>query len=214
VATARKTPFNAVKADAPLYQSRIELRDLEPAIWRQILLPASVKLPKLHVALLWTIGWAGGHLHEFVIGRRHFGEPNPDFDSGPPVQSEDRFTLTAALGVSKSFTYLYDFGDGWQHHVVVEKILSSDLALKLPVCLGGANACRKEDVGTPPGYVDFLQAINDPAHEEHDNISNGAADRSTPNFRLDHINTFLHQATPFFTRSNSNRQCGLRMTLT
>ena len=78
MAVARKAPLRAVKADAPIYQLHIELLDLEPAIWRRILVPASIKLPKLHVTLLWTMGWAGGHLHEFVIGHDHYGIPDPD----------------------------------------------------------------------------------------------------------------------------------------
>jgi hypothetical protein len=194
LAIARKAPLRVVKAKAPISQLRIELLDVEPAIWRQILVPASIKLHKLHVVLLWTMGWAGGHLHEFVIGRNHFGVPDPDFDSGPPVQGEDRVTLAAALGASKYFTYLYDFGDGWEHRVTVEKTLPPDLALKSPVCLGGANACPPEDVGGPPGYVDFLQAINDPAHEEHEAMLEWCGGSFNPtDFRLDDINAALSQ---------------------
>jgi hypothetical protein len=132
LASVRKAPLRVVKAETPIYQVRIELLDLEPVIWRRILLPASIKLPKLHVVLLWTMGWAGGHLHEFVIGPRHFGVPDPDYDSGPPVQREDRVTLADALGAFDSFTYLYDFGDGWEHHIQVEKVLPPDPELLIP----------------------------------------------------------------------------------
>ena len=86
-------------------------------------MPATIKLDRLHGVLLWTMGWAGGHLHEFVIGHDHYGEPDPYYDTPPVVQREDRVTLAAALGARKSFIYLYDFGDGWEHRVTVEKIL-------------------------------------------------------------------------------------------
>lgn len=157
-------------------------------------MPGSIKLHKLHAVLLWTMDWAGGHLHEFVIGHKHFGEPDPDFDTGPPVQAENRFTLASVLGAFKSFTYLYDFGDGWEHRPTVEKILPPDPGLTSPVCLGGANACPPEDVGGPPDYVDFLQAINDPAHEEHEAMLEWCGRHFNPTkFRLDDINAFLRQ---------------------
>ena len=194
MAVARKAPLRVVKASAPIYQLRIELLDVEPAIWRRILVPGSIKLHKLNVALLWTMGWAGGHLHEFVIGPNHFGVPDPDFDTPPLIQRDDRITLAAALGTRKSFTYLYDFGDGWEHRLMVEKILPSDPGLTSPVCLGGANACPPEDVGGPPGYVDFLQAVNDPAHEEHEAMLKRCGGSFNPtDFRLDDINDSLRQ---------------------
>jgi hypothetical protein len=194
VAVARKAPLRAVKADAPIYQLHIELLDLEPAIWRRILVPASIKLPKLHVTLLWTMGWAGSHLHEFVIGHNHYGIPDPDFDTPPLIQREDRSTLGAALGARKSFTYLYDYGDGWEHRVTVEKILPPDSGLQSPQCLDGANACPPEDVGGPPGYIEFLEAINDPAHDEHESMLDWCGAAFDPAaFRLDDINERLRQ---------------------
>ena len=194
MAVARKAPLRAVKVQAPVYQLRIELLYVQPAIWRRILVPAAIKLHRLHAVLLWTMGWAGGHLHEFVIGHNHYGEPDPYYDTPPEVQREDRVTLAAALGARKSFIYLYDFGDGWEHRVAVEKILPPDSGLKLPLCLDGANACPPEDVGGPPGYVDFLQAINDPAHDEHASMlewCGGSFDPTT--FRPDNINAALRQ---------------------
>jgi hypothetical protein len=194
MAVARKAPPRAVKTPATIYQLRIELLYVEPAIWRRILVPGAMKLHQLHAALLWTMGWAGGHLHEFVIGHNHYGEPDPYYDTPPKVQREDRVMLAAALGARESFIYLYDFGDGWEHQVSVEKILPPDPGMKLPVCLDGANACPPEDVGGPPGYADFLQAINDPKHEEHDSMLEWCGGSFDPKaFRLDHINAALHQ---------------------
>jgi Plasmid pRiA4b ORF-3-like protein len=194
MAGARKAPLRAVKAAAPIYQLRIELLGVRPTIWRRILVPGSVKLHQLHAVLLWSIGWAGGHLHEFVIGHDHYGEPDPGFDTPPLVQREDRVTLAVALGARKSFVYLYDFGDGWEHRVTVEKVLPPDPELKLPHCLDGANACPPEDVGGPPGYADFLEAIHDPAHEEHESMLEWCGGSFDPTaFRPDDINAALRQ---------------------
>ncbi|HEX6094660.1 MAG TPA: plasmid pRiA4b ORF-3 family protein [Dongiaceae bacterium] len=192
MALGRKAPLRAVKAAAPLYQLRIELLHIKPPIWRRLLVPGAVKLHRLHAMLLWTMGWSGGHLHEFMFGEDHYGQPDPDFDMGPPLQREDRVSLAAALGARKSFLYLYDFGDGWEHRVTVEKILPAVPGLQLPQCLGGANACPPEDVGGPPGYADFLQAIADPAHEEHEAMlrwCGGAFDPAA--FDADHVNAIL-----------------------
>ena len=194
VAVARKVPLRAVKTETPIYQLRIELLDVEPAIWRRILVPASIKLHKLHVALLWTMGWAGGHLHEFVIGQDHYGIPDPNYDTPPLIQREDRITLSAALSARKAFTYLYDYGDGWEHRVTVEKILPPDPGLKSPRCLDGAHACPPDDVGGPPGYIEFLEAINDPAHDEHESMLEWCGGSFNPTaFRLDDINETLRQ---------------------
>jgi hypothetical protein len=194
VAVARKVPLRAVKTDTPIYQLHIELLDLEPAIWRRILVPASIKLHKLHVVLLWTMGWAGGHLHEFVIGQDHYGIPDPNYDTPPLIQREGRITLSAALGARKAFTYLYDYGDGWEHRVTVEKILPPDPGLKSARYLDGAHACPPDDVGGPPGYIEFLEAINDPAHDEHESMLEWCGGSFNPTaFRLDDINETLRQ---------------------
>lgn len=192
--TAPKRSVRAVKASAPIYQLRIELLDLEPTIWRRVLVPGSIKLAKLHVVLLWTMGWLGGHLHEFIIGHTHYGEPDPDYPYDPPLRSDARVTLAGALGGLTTFTYLYDFGDGWEHRVRIEQVLPPDSALKHPLCLAGANACPPEDVGGPPGYLDFLEALADPSHEEHDDMlrwCGGAFDSTS--FDLDEVNEMLRQ---------------------
>ena len=194
MAVARKVPLRTVKTDTPIYQLRVELLDVEPAIWRRILVPSSIKLHKLHVVLLWTMGWAGGHLHEFVIGDDNYGIPDPNYDTPPLIQREDRITLSAALGARKAFTYLYDFRDGWEHRITVEKILPPDPGLKSPRCLDGAHACPPDDVGGPPGYIEFLEAINDPAHDEHESMLEWCGGSFNPTaFRLDDINETLRQ---------------------
>lgn len=167
MATARKAPLRAVTKPSPIYQLRIELQYLKPAIWRRVLVPASIKMPKLHVTILRSMGWQGGHLHEFVIGETNYGQLDPDYRDDPPLQREDRVTLDKALGALKTFRYVYDFGDDWEHKIKVEKVLPSDPALEHPLCVGGAHACPPEDVGGPPGYLEFLEAIRDPNHEEH-----------------------------------------------
>jgi Plasmid pRiA4b ORF-3-like protein len=75
---------------APCLPVARRMLNLKPAIWRQILVPGSIKLPKLHGVLLWAMGWDGGHLHEFVFGDTNYGQPDPDFPSDPPMLNEAR----------------------------------------------------------------------------------------------------------------------------
>ena len=97
---------------------RIELRDSNPLIYRTILVPANITLRKLHVTLLWAMGWQGGHLHEFIINDTHYGEPDPNYPE-PDLKSEQRVRLEKALGGARTFNYIYDYGDAWWHHVTL-----------------------------------------------------------------------------------------------
>ncbi|MEO7465172.1 MAG: plasmid pRiA4b ORF-3 family protein, partial [Nitrosospira sp.] len=179
---------------APVYQLRVELLHIKPAIWRQLVVPGTIKLSRLHVVLLWTMGWEGSHLHEFVIGDTNYGQPDPDFPSDPPMRDENNVTLTKALDDLKSFTYVYDYGDHWQHRVQVEQALPPDPKLRSAVCLAGRNACPPEDVGGAPGYIEFLEAITDPAHESHQHLLDwcgGSFDSQT--FDCNAVNQRLRQ---------------------
>lgn len=192
MATSR-TSVRAIKTPAPILQLRVDLLYLKPAIWRRVLVPGSIKLPKLHVVLLYTMGWMGGHLHEFIIGDRNFGMPDQDYPQ-IGLEREDRVTLAAALGSLKTFRYLYDFGDGWEHRIKVEKILPPDPTLRSPFCVDGANACPPEDVGGPPGYIDFLEAIHDPTHEEHQDMLDWCGGQFDPTaFNPSDVNALLSE---------------------
>lgn len=189
-----KTRARGVRRPAPIFQLRIELLGIKPAIWRRVLVPGSIRLSRLHGVFLTAMGWMGGHLHEFVIGEDNYGMPDPDYPD-PPVMREDRKTLAAALGGLKAFIYLYDFGDGWEHRVKVERVLPGEPPLPFVMCVGGANACPPEDVGGPPGYMEFLDAIRAPSHQEHQamlawwggQFDPGAFDVDEVNRALSHI---------------------------
>ena len=98
MATARKTSSRLTIANAPVYQLRIELVDVQPEVWRTMLIPGSATLTKVHATILWGMGWEGGHLHEFTIGYEAYGMPDPEFDDGRPIKPEGRYTLAGAVG--------------------------------------------------------------------------------------------------------------------
>ncbi|HDR8951492.1 plasmid pRiA4b ORF-3 family protein [Burkholderia vietnamiensis] len=164
--TARKTTS---RSSGQLLQLKIELSRIKPLIWRRILVPETVALAKLHRIIQAAMGWTDSHLHEFEIAGERYGVPDPEFDFGEPVISEVRTKLGKSLGGDASLRYVYDFGDDWEHKIKVEKVLPADVC-PTPVYLGGANACPPEHVGSPYGYVEFLEAIADSAHPEHEHM--------------------------------------------
>ena len=149
------------------YQLRIELKHVQPLVWRRVLVPESVTLAKLHGILQTAMGWHGGHLHEYVIGRLHYGIPDEDDPSPEPTVDERRVRLNTLVEAgARRFTYLYDFGDGWEHTIKVEDLVAPSTGPKIH-CVAGENACPPEDVGGPHAYFDFLAALGNPVHEEH-----------------------------------------------
>ena len=172
------------------YQLYVELEWVQPKVWRRFLVPITIDLSLLHATLLFGMGWLGGHLHEFVIGRDNYGPVDMvDLDH---IVDEEGVTLRAALGAKKTFTYVYDYGDDWRHKVKVEKIVTLDAPIDAGVCIGGENACPPEDVGGPPGYEEFLAALADPKHPEQRDLKEwigGSFDATA--FSVDEVNERL-----------------------
>jgi hypothetical protein len=137
-------------------------------VWRRILVPETITLAKLHGVLIGAMGWLGGHLHEYEIARQRYGIPDDEWPTGEPLADERRVRLKPLLesGIRR-FTYLYDFGDQWEHMVKVEDVVPPKAGSPPIVCVAGENACPPEDVGGPPGYFEFLAAVKSPAHEDH-----------------------------------------------
>jgi hypothetical protein len=165
--TGTKPHLHIVRSSMPVYQLRIALADSEPLIWRQLLVSGAVTLATLNVIFQHAMGWRGSHRHEFVIGDTRYGQPDPDHPETVPVIDEQTVTLSGLVKVGEHFSYLYDFGDDWQHDITVEALLPADVTSVTPLCIAGANACPPEDVGGIPGYVDFLDILGDPSHDEH-----------------------------------------------
>ena len=156
-----------------LYQFKITLLDIKPAIWRRIQVP-DCTLVELHEYIQAAFGWWNYHLHQFEIDGVPYSQPAPDGDDfGLDFEDETQVVLSKLLPKSAKRTrwiYEYDFGDGWQHEVLFEGFPPSDPKAKYPLCLEGERACPPEDCGGPWGYADYLAAIADPEHEEHEEM--------------------------------------------
>ena len=180
----------------PIYQIKITLLRSEPPIWRSILVRSDIKLSRLHKIFQATMGWHDYHMHQFVTDHERYGWPDPEyFDPEASTLNEKHYTLAHIASAEESrFIYEYDFGDCWQHEVVIEKILPADDLFKRPFCVGGANACPPEDCGGMTGYSDFLRILANPDDEEHEEMKEwlGVEFDSTL-FDLRHVNALLRQ---------------------
>lgn len=191
--TASTTKAGATQ-QAPAYQLYVELDCVKPKVWRRLLVPATIELPLLHVMLLWSMGWDGGHLHEFVFGHDHYGPREPGLDFEQEIDDEDGVSLREALGARRTFQYVYDYGDNWVHKVKVEGIVVPTEPIASALCIGGENACPPEDVGGAPGYEEFLQALADPNHSEHQHYKTWIGRSFDPrSFDIDEVNQRLTQ---------------------
>ena len=148
------------------------------------------RLDRLHQILQATMGWYGGHLHEFTVGRTSYGDTDPNVGMGDEVEDQRRMSLGKAAPAAKSkLSYQYDFGDSWEHELLVEKVLPADPATAYPICVAGARACPPEDCGGVWGYADLLEVIQNPDHPEHEERLEWLGGEFDPEaFDLDAIN--------------------------
>jgi hypothetical protein len=164
--TPSKLPPKRVKAagPAPVYQIKVGLRGAKPPIWRRLEVPANIALPKLHDVIQIAFDWDNSHLHVFETPFGEFGMDDPELGH----RSARLVTLEqVAPEAGSKIKYRYDFGDSWEHEILVEKVLEPDDAVVLPRCVGGRRAAPPEDCGGVWGYADLIEILADPGHEEH-----------------------------------------------
>ena len=159
-----KTAKSTSGVNRKVVSLKVTLRDTKPPVWRRLLVPGETTLADLHRAIQAAMGWEDYHLHTFDIAGRQYGDPRAVDD----VADEKRVTLNGLIksGVAR-FAYTYDFGDNWEHALVVEKRLPDIEALSRPICTAGKRRCPPEDCGGPWGYLELLEVLADPAHPEH-----------------------------------------------
>ena len=154
-----------------VYQFRIELRDIEPKIWRVIQVPETYTFWDFHVAIQDAMGWLDCHLHEFTvtdpITRKKviIGTPTEEEEGFFIVETIPGWKVMIADGFSKrnkKAYYCYDFGDDWQHIIKLEKILPKDKEQTYPRCIAGERTCPSEDCGSTSGYEEIVDILNNP----------------------------------------------------
>ena len=176
-----------------VYQIKVTLEDIRPPIWRRLEVLSDTTLEKLHLMLQVAMGWANYHLHQFTIDGIEYGQPDPDY--GSEVEDERKVKLIqVAPKKTVKFIYEYDFWDSWQHTVLIEKILPVEKGKLYPYCVKGKRACPPEDIGGPWRYTDFIEAVLDIAHPEHEDMVEWVGGEFDPEaFNIEEINENLKQ---------------------
>ena len=174
-----------------IYQLKITLRESKPPIWRRIQVKSNTTLTKLHDLFQIVMGWTDSHLHQFIIHGTEYGVPHPDYEGA--MEDEKRVKLGELIFAEKErFVCQYDFGDSWEHEILVEEILPVEKDGHYPICLKGKRACPPEDCGGIWGYSDFLKAIEDINHPEHDDMLEWIGSKFDPEeFDIESVNRKL-----------------------
>ena len=153
-----------VRAPQQAVRLKVTLKGLKPPVWRRLVVEDTMTLGGLHMAVQAAMGWENSHLHLFLVEGAQVGDPR-QLDE---VEDEARLTVGAltARGV-RSFGYVYDMGDDWEHTIAIEGRDVLEPGRAYPACVGGKRACPPEDSGGPWGFADMLEAVADPKDERH-----------------------------------------------
>lgn len=151
-----------------MLQFKIQLKNVSgPKVWRRVIVPAHFSFHKFHHVIQEAFGWYNSHLYEF--------SPN-GLCSYPaisiPEYSEEEISDSNKVKLSEifenkrqKFMYVYDFGDNWEHEIILEKI-TKDYG-KFAECIDGKGACPPEDCGAFWGYADLKKIMKNPKHPEY-----------------------------------------------
>ena len=180
---AAKRKRVAKKSGPPMaYQLKVMLLETDPPIWRRLLVPADVTLGDLNYILQAAMGWTNSHLYEIRGGGVGWSTPNPDAGWGGDFMDARKARLGDILEDigTKTLKYLYDFGDGWEHTIKIERLIDPEPGMLYPRLIEAKGHCPPEDVGGPWGYGELLEALADPSHERHGELKEWLADDFNP----------------------------------
>lgn len=150
-----------------IYQLKVTLRDSKPPIWRRVLVPGDYTLGDLHRVIQVLMDWDGDHLHEFRIAGERYGVPSPE--DWEPVGEEEEFSLGEVAPAKTRFSYTYDFGDSWEHVILVEKIVPREPDRTYPLCVKGSRAAPPDDIGGMWSYMYLVDALKHP--DEYEDVA-------------------------------------------
>lgn len=179
------------------YQIKISLRSMKPKIWRRILIPSDMKLSDFHKVIQTTMGWTNSHLHQFIKDNTYYLLRMKDDEFWDDIDNVDyrKMKVSDLLAFEKEkIIYEYDFGDSWYHDIVLEKILPFNKEQPLPLCIKGKMNCPPEDCGGVWGYMQMLEILSQPDHQEYKSYLGWLGDKFDPEyFDQDEINAMLRE---------------------
>ena len=165
---------------AAVLRLKVTLDDVEPKVLRRIEVPADIKLDRLHLTLQAALGWTNSHLFEIRARDVGWGIPSPDWPDGPLDARKVKLIDVLEDAGTKTLRYLYDYGDGWEHTIKVERMTPAITDIAYPCLIEASGRCPPEDVGGPWGYAEMLEALADPEHDRHAEIREWVGDDFDP----------------------------------
>ena len=185
--TERKSP------DHEIYQIKVTLMRTAPPIWRRLLVGSDITLSGLHDLLQLAMGWTNSHLHEFQFRGQCYGSTDAVLGLTEGIDERKVRLNQLLVRVGAKIVYTYDFGDGWEHAVVLEKCLPVDSNMTYPACTGGRGACPPEDCGGVGGFYNLLEALQNPRRPEHKELLEWVGrDYDPEKFSSEAVNRSLH----------------------
>ena len=167
---------------ATIARLKITLDDVKPVVLRRVEVPFDIRLDRLHLTIQTAMGWTNSHLYEIRGGGVGWSAPDPDAGWGGDFMDARKARLGDILEDigTKSLKYLYDFGDGWEHTIKIERLIDPEPGMLYPRLIEAKGHCPPEDVGGPWGYGELLEALADPSHERHGELKEWLADDFNP----------------------------------
>lgn len=154
-----------------VYQIKITIEESKPAIWRRVLVSPEELLYDLHYVIQAVVGWEDSHQHQFIKDKKYYiekQEGDEEWDDTNCVDYNEMTIRDLLKKESDKMRYEYDFGDGWMHEVLLEKIIEADDKGEYPICIDGEQNCPPEDCGGMPGYYHLLDVLTKKDHAEYD----------------------------------------------
>jgi len=176
-----------------IYQIKVTLLRTVPPVWRRLLVPSDITLSNLHDLLQLAMGWTDSHLHEFLFRGQCYGPIGPERGVAEAIDERKVRLNQLLVRVGAKIVYTYDFGDGWEHGIVLEKGLPVDPNMAYPAATGGAGACPPEDCGGIGGFYSLLESLQNPRHPQHEELLEWVGEDYDPKkFSIEAINQVLH----------------------
>ena len=146
----------------------LQLIDTEPLVSRTFKVSAKTTMYELHHIIQVVMGWTNSHLYQFNVGEEVIADTRLVDDELGPVTDVKGVMVTQVFShVGNTVTYVYDFGDGWMHHLELVEISTHPINEVLPQIVGGENACPPEDCGGTYGYKELIEILKNPKHPEY-----------------------------------------------
>jgi hypothetical protein len=198
-APAPKASRKSKRKSAPsgdAFQIKITLRGSKPPIWRRVVVPVEIRLNQLHDVIQAVMGWYDGHLHAFEIAGEEFQGRGTDgyWDEDSGALDEANYRLGDLVsGAKDKFSYVYDFGDDWNHTLAIEKVIPASDHPPTMTCLAGKNRGPLEDSGGLWGYYDKLRIMADPNDPQHEEVAEWMDLIDPTEFDLEEVNKRLEK---------------------